>query len=269
MVQVTGLKPARGSLQWGWTVLGLEPGASAADIRRAYLHRARETHPDKGGSSEEFLDVAKALELLSGTADQAEQTQPAAAASEADSDGLDALRRFTLGEVSDLLEQVRQMQAEVDRVSQEQAHAQRVANEYRRCRSHQLASLARERDEEARLQRALRAQRRSELPPGIELCPLGASNAPVSISRPVKPMQPVLRRPASMSSLPSRPVSVTAGSFRATVKFAEDSCYGPPRRTIDEAEVDLRRLQVAAKRGGEAMNRLLTLMAKERPGRWS
>lgn len=50
-------------------VLGLAPGATPAEIRRAYLKLAREHHPDKGGSAEKFKAVSQAYNALRG-ADQ-------------------------------------------------------------------------------------------------------------------------------------------------------------------------------------------------------
>jgi hypothetical protein len=41
-------------------VLGLEPGASRAEVRRAYRQRVKEVHPDHGGDEEEFHRVREA-----------------------------------------------------------------------------------------------------------------------------------------------------------------------------------------------------------------
>ncbi len=43
-----------------WDVLGVTSGAAVEEIKRAYKRRALETHPDRGGSSEAFREVAKA-----------------------------------------------------------------------------------------------------------------------------------------------------------------------------------------------------------------
>ena len=43
-----------------WAVLGLAPDASGSAVRAAYLIKRSETHPDKGGSTEEFTRLAEA-----------------------------------------------------------------------------------------------------------------------------------------------------------------------------------------------------------------
>lgn len=45
-----------------WQILGLEPGATLSEIKRAYRARALETHPDRGGSAEAFRSVQTAYE---------------------------------------------------------------------------------------------------------------------------------------------------------------------------------------------------------------
>jgi molecular chaperone DnaJ len=45
--------------------LGLERGADAQEIRRAYLKLTKTAHPDKGGSEEEFKQIQQAYEVLS------------------------------------------------------------------------------------------------------------------------------------------------------------------------------------------------------------
>ena len=47
-----------------WSVLGLPPGASLAEVKRAFQRRALETHPDHGGAAEEFQRVQHAYEKL-------------------------------------------------------------------------------------------------------------------------------------------------------------------------------------------------------------
>lgn len=45
--------------------LGVDPDATADDVKRAYRSKARENHPDKGGSAEAFAPIAAAYETLS------------------------------------------------------------------------------------------------------------------------------------------------------------------------------------------------------------
>ena len=45
--------------------LGVAPDASAAEIQRAYRRKARRSHPDLGGSVEEFKQLRLAYEVLS------------------------------------------------------------------------------------------------------------------------------------------------------------------------------------------------------------
>lgn len=45
--------------------LGVDEKATADQIKKAYRAKAREKHPDKGGSDEDFAPVAKAYEVLS------------------------------------------------------------------------------------------------------------------------------------------------------------------------------------------------------------
>ncbi len=48
-----------------WGVLGVAEGAPFSDVKRAYLRRARITHPDApGGSAEAFRQVQAAFEAL-------------------------------------------------------------------------------------------------------------------------------------------------------------------------------------------------------------
>jgi hypothetical protein len=55
---------ARAPDRSAWSVLGLEVGASAAAIRRAFHDRALESHPDQGGDAAEFRAVLRAYERL-------------------------------------------------------------------------------------------------------------------------------------------------------------------------------------------------------------
>lgn len=52
-----------------WTILGLEPGASLTEIKRAFRLRARETHPDHNphlADGEAFKKVNAAYQELTG-----------------------------------------------------------------------------------------------------------------------------------------------------------------------------------------------------------
>lgn len=53
-------------------MLGADPGDDERALRAAYRRRARQTHPDQGGSAEEFHQVQKAWEIL-GDADSRAQ----------------------------------------------------------------------------------------------------------------------------------------------------------------------------------------------------
>jgi hypothetical protein len=45
-----------------WQTLGVEPKATVAEIKQAYRARALRTHPDRGGSAEEFRALQSAYE---------------------------------------------------------------------------------------------------------------------------------------------------------------------------------------------------------------
>ena len=47
-----------------YSILGLKKSASQEDIKNAFRQKARETHPDRGGSKEEFVKVREAYECL-------------------------------------------------------------------------------------------------------------------------------------------------------------------------------------------------------------
>src|SRR5260370_27181510 len=49
-----------------YRILWIAPGASEAEVRRAYWRRARETHPDHNPDSIHFHEVQNAYEVLSG-----------------------------------------------------------------------------------------------------------------------------------------------------------------------------------------------------------
>jgi len=55
--------PLPSSLGGGpFAVLGIEPGVTLAEARRAYRRLALVTHPDRGGSAEDFRRVQEAWE---------------------------------------------------------------------------------------------------------------------------------------------------------------------------------------------------------------
>ena len=47
-----------------YEALGVEPDATQNEIKKAYYHLARETHPDKGGDKEKFQVIGHAYEIL-------------------------------------------------------------------------------------------------------------------------------------------------------------------------------------------------------------
>ena len=47
-----------------YNTLGVSANAGTDEIKKAFKERAKETHPDKGGSAEEFDKVGKAYRLL-------------------------------------------------------------------------------------------------------------------------------------------------------------------------------------------------------------
>ena len=56
-------------------ILGLKPGASEEEIKKAYRKKAVETHPDKGGSEEEFKKITEAYEILIGKREEPREQQ--------------------------------------------------------------------------------------------------------------------------------------------------------------------------------------------------
>ncbi len=55
----------RGTGRTPWRVLGVAEDACFSDVKKAYLRRARATHPDApGGSAEAFREVQAAFEAL-------------------------------------------------------------------------------------------------------------------------------------------------------------------------------------------------------------
>ncbi|MBA3452790.1 MAG: J domain-containing protein [Deltaproteobacteria bacterium] len=57
-----GQKPP--ALRSAWTTLRLAPGASLAEVRKAFRQLALETHPDHGGNADDFRAVQDAYERL-------------------------------------------------------------------------------------------------------------------------------------------------------------------------------------------------------------
>lgn len=54
-----------------YKALGLPPGASRDDIRKAYYRLAKKHHPDAGGNPEQFQMLLESYERLSGDSGQA------------------------------------------------------------------------------------------------------------------------------------------------------------------------------------------------------
>lgn len=48
-----------------YEILDVPPAANEAEIKKAYRKKAQEAHPDKGGNTELFKEIAKAYEILS------------------------------------------------------------------------------------------------------------------------------------------------------------------------------------------------------------
>lgn len=249
---VSPMAPPPEGKDWAYAVLGLQKGATAADIRRAYLQRARETHPDKGGSSEAFLETAKALEVLT---DKAADSVPTSDEDLVTKESPASFQKFTLEEVTELADQVRRLRAAERLREQEETLAQRMAALERRSNSMRLASLAKDREEAARLQRALRSQKRDALPAGIELC--ASRGAPQSPS--VGPGRPV-------SADSDR--SVGPAAFSAAITVDGETFRGPNRRLIATAEEDLKRLKVASCKGKPAVARAVSALLKELKFTW-
>ena len=47
-----------------YNVLGINPGASKTEVKNVYKKKVIETHPDKGGSKDEFIKLKTAYEIL-------------------------------------------------------------------------------------------------------------------------------------------------------------------------------------------------------------
>lgn len=58
-----------------YAALGVHPGASAEEIKRAYREKARQHHPDVGGDAATFKEISHAYEVLSDTERRARYDQ--------------------------------------------------------------------------------------------------------------------------------------------------------------------------------------------------
>ena len=65
-----------------YDVLGLAPGASAAEVREAFRTKARKHHPDRGGDDWAFRIVVQAYEVLMASLGEVEEPSRPASASE-------------------------------------------------------------------------------------------------------------------------------------------------------------------------------------------
>jgi DnaJ family protein A protein 2 len=60
-----------------WSVLGVPPDASLAQVKSAFRRRALETHPDQGGDAEQFRELAHAYQkVLAKLRTRARRTAP-------------------------------------------------------------------------------------------------------------------------------------------------------------------------------------------------
>lgn len=233
--------PARGQSPcdaWCFEVLGLQYGeADPAEIKRAFRQRARETHPDKGGSAEEFNRLTLAVEALTGAGatDDPCTTSPGSPPS----DKTESYRKFSLNEVNQLAAEVRRMARDRERDAREALNAKTAQNDGRRLRSQQSAEKVRSEEAQSRIRQALRLQRRATLPAGIEF-------------RSVKVGTNVSDR------------------FCATVEIAGATQNGPARKSLDMAEADLARLRRASERfPDDGVMKVLEIIKKDVPrGGW-
>jgi hypothetical protein len=59
-----------GSKSWALGVLGLAPGATAVEIKRAFRGVALRTHPDRGGDDAAFIDARRAFDVALAAAEE-------------------------------------------------------------------------------------------------------------------------------------------------------------------------------------------------------
>lgn len=201
---------------WCFDALGLEPGADTAEVRRAYLQRAKETHPDKGGSAEDFRRVVDASKILTEAG--------GFSAPDCDLSGR-TQSKFSLDEVSKLAAQIRQMNVDKQRQQKQAASQRRVERDEQMRKAREACERRRERELAEQERRASRVVRRVELPAGIERCADPSAVGP------------------SASTAPD--------AFRARFDVAGISILGPPRRTVSGAQADHRQIVQAARRHGD------------------
>jgi hypothetical protein len=60
-----------------WETLGLQPGASVAEIKAAYRRKVKEVHPDIGGDAKRFRWVQRAYEHLMSVVEDVPMVRPA------------------------------------------------------------------------------------------------------------------------------------------------------------------------------------------------
>ncbi|GAA5990810.1 hypothetical protein JCM10908_000027 [Rhodotorula pacifica] len=73
----SALRPAP-DLDQHYRTLGLEPGASEADVKTAFKTLALQHHPDKGGDAERFKEIRNAYGMLTGLLVMAKKKKPSA-----------------------------------------------------------------------------------------------------------------------------------------------------------------------------------------------
>lgn len=59
-----------------WDILGVGPKATLDEIRKAYRKRAKETHPDQGGTAEAFRELLKAYDAALARRKHAKRARP-------------------------------------------------------------------------------------------------------------------------------------------------------------------------------------------------